>query len=361
MANPQEYLPWRDSILRKGDFFTQEALKSRLSLNSGGRALPLTARQALMYGNAWARLEAKLTRARDKAQVMINNLRNFDLGSGLESSRNQSSYLIFKREHGQRLGSDKHSSATLDQSLDVESPLDIRLGNEYLIQSFVLEQMPLFQRHCLSKEFFHFDEVSPDLVHPLAWLGAWSLILGCLFFYFYWSFIWAASSSGQGSEMSSKGNLEAWARNFLIGFIQDCMFVQVARVYLVYVACLKAMRPQLKAINFSLNNIALRLVDSNVSDLDLGAGQDLYKNSGQGLDRRLDQRSGQDYGKDQAFRVRSREEILSLRVAQHLSGTCRVARKALAANLFAARVLYVLLKTKIWPYVKAKILAWDKD
>jgi hypothetical protein len=205
--------------------------------------------------------------------------------------------------------------------------------------------MPFFQRYCLSKEFFQFDEISPDLVHPLAWFGTWGLILGCLAFYLYWIFVWAASSSGQGSERGSNGNLEAWAWNFLIGFTQDLMFVQVARVYLVHVACLKAMRPQLNAINTSLNNIALRLVDSNEDGLDLDA--DLYKSSGldlsldQALDKRLDQISGQSSDRNHAFSVRygSREEIQSLRVVQHLSGTCRVARKALVANLFAARVL----------------------
>jgi hypothetical protein len=89
------------------------------------------------------------------------------------------------------------------------------------------------------------------------------------------------------------------------------------------------MRPQLNAINTSLNSIALRLVDGNEDGLDLDAGQELYKNSGlsfssgQALDQRskLDQGSGQDH----AFRVRygSREEILSLRTYQGHVETCR--------------------------------------
>jgi hypothetical protein len=122
---------------------------------------------------------------------MIKNFENFGLGSGLESFQNEGSDLDLLRRPSQRLG--QHLPPTLDLSLALNSPLDIRLGNDYLIQSFVLEQMPLFQRYCLSKEFFQFDEVSSDLIHPLARLGSgpgassWAV----------WPSIYTGSSSGR--------------------------------------------------------------------------------------------------------------------------------------------------------------------
>jgi hypothetical protein len=231
-----------------------QTIADRLHVDPYGMVFPLTLRQKLRYGNHWHFLESKIIRARKKADVIYREVKYFS-----------------------------------DNEKDLIS--------KYLIQQFILEQLPFFRRYCMSKNFFQYDDVSPDTIDPFIWLLAWLIVCGMMAFFMFWV--------GRWSKRISKLIIKSWGINFAIGVLLDVFFVQLLKIYILNILVVSASKPQLKRIHSVLKAAAYRLLHENDDfDLDYAVG----------MGRQL-------------------------RVIQHLSGACRVSRYNRLANLFAARVL----------------------
>jgi hypothetical protein len=139
---------------------------------------------------------------------------------------------------------------------------------------------------------------SPIEINPFVWLASWIFIIGSFFFYLYWIFLWAAINGGV--------TIRAWGINFAIGVAQDIFLVQVFKIYLLNVATIGSMRSQLRSIYRVLLCAALRLCDED---------------------------------KESCNFSQLEPDLEEVRVVQHVSGACRVARKRCVASLFASRVL----------------------
>lgn len=163
-----------------------------------------------------------------------------------------------------------------------------------LIRCFILEQMTFYKRYCLSKIAFQFHDVSPELIDPYSWLAAWTFVLLSLAFFLTWLLFWAARNAG--STMSS------WGFNFLIGFLQDVFFVQIAKICVIYVAGYNSLKPQLRTILQVLGEVAMRYED------------------------------------ELATKYHDNE----VRVVQHLSAACRASRHPVARGLPSSKILRML-------------------
>jgi hypothetical protein len=117
---------------------------------------------------------------------------------------------------------------------------------------FPVERMSYFKRYCLRKEFFRFDETSPDVIDPFVWLAAWIYLIASYVFFVYWIFVWAGRNAGS--------NLDSWALTFTIGLLQDMFLAESAQLLFVNVIGVLSIRPQLRNIYRVLNNVAARLI-----------------------------------------------------------------------------------------------------
>lgn len=124
-----------------------------------------------------------------------------------------------------------------------------------LIQYFILDQLTQLKRYCLSKEFFRFEDTSPESIDPYTWTFAWIFVSGALSFFVYWMFAWGVKNGGD--------TLDAWGMNFGLGAMQDILVLQMAKLYVVYVISIMSMIPQLKNVYRTLENVALELAQEN--------------------------------------------------------------------------------------------------
>jgi hypothetical protein len=162
--------------------------------------------------------------------------------------------------------------------------------DEALTQFFVLEQFSAFKQYALSSQLFNFAVTTALPVDPLHWILAWAFIFGSLLFFLYWTLMWGVSTDGS--------TIEAWGINFAISVIQDLFLVQVFRLYVLYMISAITIKPQLTAIYNTLQRLAIEYVQDELPD---------------------------------AFGV--------IRVVQHVSPACRVAKLKIAESLAAGQIL----------------------
>jgi hypothetical protein len=139
--------------------------RKQLMVNCDGTLKPLTIRQRLSFTSRQELLEKKLTVARVKAVKICSELVEFD-----------GPHRQFK---------------------------DIAL-----MRCFILEQVSIFNRFSLRRRFEAIDGSPAEGVHPLPWLMAWVLIVGCLLFFLYWIFAWGVKNGAESFRLGQR--LRRW-------------------------------------------------------------------------------------------------------------------------------------------------------
>ena len=179
-----------------------------LRINEDGTAQHLSLRQYFQYGTPRNRLVKKLELARNKAEQIARDIAQYE------------SFEHYRKD-------------------------------TVLIQNFILDQLTMFKRYCLAKDFFMFEDTSPESIDPISWIVAWIFVSGALSFFVYWMFAWGVKNGGE--------TLDAWGTNFGLGAMQDILILQMTKLYIIYVIAILAMIPQLKNVHRTLNNAALQL------------------------------------------------------------------------------------------------------
>jgi hypothetical protein len=122
------------------------------------------------------------------------------------------------------------------------------VNNKTLLQFFILDQMPMFERFALQFQCFDDPLMSPGNIHPLIWITAWSTVIGASVFFLYWVVAWTATSGSAA--------FKAWGINFAISLVQDVLLIQFFRVFFLFIATQFAILPRLDVIQTVLQEVA---------------------------------------------------------------------------------------------------------
>jgi hypothetical protein len=185
--------------------------------------------------------------------------------------------------------------------------------NVELLQMFMLEQLPPFQRFALKYQCFAYPTLSPEVIDPSLWFAGWVFLIGSCLFFLYWMLNWSLSSGTT--------TLRAWGINFVISIIQDVLLIQVFRVYFIYIATSSAITPHIDAIYKTLRRVAFLMYSPST------------KISTE--HQHEQQEGGQSVAQHEL-------PIDALRVVQYSSATCRLARKRQLLRLPASKLLRCL-------------------
>jgi hypothetical protein len=206
----------QSDISTTGNAENLKATRKQLMVNCDGTLKPLTLRQRLSFTSRQDLLEKKLTVARLNAVTILDELEE------LEGPHRQ-----FK---------------------------DIAL-----MRHFILEQVSIFNRFSLRRRFENIDGAPVRGVHPLAWLLAWLLIVGCLLFFLYWIFAWGVKNGAE--------SFADWGKDYGVGVIQDVLICETLKLCIVFIFAILSAKPQLQVIKRVINDCALSVVqDSKESD-----------------------------------------------------------------------------------------------
>ena len=120
--------------------------------------------------------------------------------------------------------------------------------NQDLLQFFILEQLPVFHRYSVRRQCFAHDFVLPEKIWWFYWLCAWLLIVGAICFFVYWTFAWCI--------FSGNAVFESWSSVLIANFLQDMLFIQVCKVYVIYISTQGSIIPRLLVIQTTLDRLA---------------------------------------------------------------------------------------------------------
>ena len=190
-----------------------KAIGSQLMVNFDGTMKPITMRQRLFYSNRQNLIEKKILVARAKAIKIC-------------------------------------------KTIDEMEVLDDNLKDIALMRKFILEQVSIFYRFSLKKNFMDIDGVPPEFISPSLWLAAWILIISALLFFLFWIFAWGVRNGGQ--------TLDLWGTNYGISIAQDILVLELGKVCIIYVFAILSAKPQLQVIKRVINDRALSLVQDTV-------------------------------------------------------------------------------------------------
>jgi hypothetical protein len=221
------------------------AITENLGVYPNGELAPLSILRRLRHGTSSNFLVNKITRVRKNALLCTEALRSYEVY-------------------------EKH------------------FRDYFMVQSFILEHFTAFKRFALKKQLFFYKKIAPDIIPLYEYLLAWFFIFISMSFFFYWIFAWGVKNGGV--------TMEAWGINFAIGAAQDIFCQNPIKIFVLYVAAVEVMRPQLVNVHRTLYDVAMRAARS--SPVDFG-----------------------------------------FRVCQHTSPTCRAARILDAYDLPSARLL----------------------
>ena len=180
------------------------------------------------------RIKGRLKRARQGARSILESLGFEDGGDDDEDGSDSSKP---EESGGKEVGE-------IEDSDDLET-INI---NQALLQYFILEQLPPFQRYALKYNCFINDYTSPEKVPVLQWIGAWLFIILSILFYIYWVFAWCIRQGGS--------TFTVWGNILLAGLLEDVFLMQVCQIYIVYVASQSAILSRLLVIRSTLETIA---------------------------------------------------------------------------------------------------------
>ena len=223
-----------------------KALSSQLMVNYDGTMKPITFRQRLFNKDRQDLIEKRLSAARQKALKIC-------------------------------------------QAIEEMEVHDNNLKDIALMRKFILEQVSVFYRFSLSKNFMDIDGVPPETIRPSLWLAAWVLIILVLCFIMYWILAWGVMNGGT--------TLDLWGTNYAISIAQDILVLELGKVCIIYVFAIMSAKPQLQVIKRVINDRALSLAQDGATFND------------------------------------------EVSVVQHFSPACRAARSSNLSNLPASAIL----------------------
>jgi hypothetical protein len=246
-------IPWKKetSSSRHSQHHQQQqlaAIQEHLGFYPDGSAVPLSLWDKIWYGDAERKLLSRVRAARSNASSI--------------------------REELLRLGKDEQFQR-----------------DNTLMELFILEQFSSFKQFCLSKQMFQFSLVQALPIHASQWFLATAFIVLSIAFFFYWILLWGVTEGGH--------SLQSWGLNFGLSILQDVVFIQPVRIYLIYILSMSSIKPQLRCIYRVLSRVAMRC----------------------------------------ALNDDERPTTKLLTVVQHLSPACRAAHFNEASDLAAARIL----------------------
>jgi hypothetical protein len=156
-----------------------------LGINPDGSCVPLTLTEYFTYGNQKNRLVSLLKNSHKVSNKIVKSLKmNSFTSNGMKDG-----------------------------------------GDAILLQNFILEHFDVFKKYCLSKEFFIYDDMEPESVDPILWIVVWIISILMLTFFVYFIFAWGVKNGGS--------TLTAWSVNAVLGVLQDILFVQVVKIYII--------------------------------------------------------------------------------------------------------------------------------
>jgi hypothetical protein len=121
-----------------------------------------------------------------------------------------------------------------------------------LLQYFSIEQFTPYKRYVLKQHYFPYQSFAPEQINPWLWIAAWLFIYGIIIFFLYWIFSWGVTSGHSA--------FQSWGINFILVFIQEGIFTQLAQIYILYFVAMYSIEPQLLFIYRALTSIASQLV-----------------------------------------------------------------------------------------------------
>jgi hypothetical protein len=191
-----------------------------LGIQSNGKFAPLPFYEYLLYSSRSAKAVHKLEKTRNKSEELIAQLEEL-------AEINQSS-----------------------------------LQDVLMLHSFILEQFPAFKRWILKDQLLCFEGFFPSVIGFYPWFFAWTFVLAVYLFYCYWIFTWGIAN----------GNLllKQWGLNFAIGAIQDILFIQIAKILILYFIALFSIKPQLVEIKQLLVTTVTRMIQNQESGTTVG-------------------------------------------------------------------------------------------
>jgi hypothetical protein len=167
--------------------------------------------------------------------------------------------------------------------------------NSYLIQSFILEQLSPFRRYAIKDEFFQYDDANPGPINGVTWMCGWFFLILLWLFLGYWCLQWAVQNS--------RITAISWTLQLIFVLAQEFCINENLQVLIMNIIVVETLRTQIKSIVDVLTSILVSKVGSS----------DGQKREDEGFN-----------------------------VAQHMSASCRMARKPILCNLVASKILMLI-------------------
>lgn len=187
-----------------------KAIIQSLGVYPSGEPVPLSMLEKMWYGSPYAKMKAKIQKARRNARAIIEEIEGY--------------------------------------SEEEEYKKDITL-----MQHFVLERVSVAKRYALSQLFFAFEDYSSEKVHPAMYFGAWIAMGGAYGMLFYFLLTWCIQNVGD--------TLSSWGSSYGIAVAQDMLLMQPIAIILMNVLAIELVRPQLRAICRTLKNVAVEQLE----------------------------------------------------------------------------------------------------
>ena len=207
-------LPWK--TLKNTELKTKErsvkmrAIEEHLGIFPDGSLVPLTFRQKLFFMDSISKLEYKITKVRNEATEIIDEINSF-------------------REW------------------------EDEIKNTRLIRHFILECLSPFKRYTLKVTNDTYDENPGGKPSWPVYIGSWIFISGTFIFFLYWIFAWGVY---QGS-----GTLGAWGAIYGTAAGNDILLVQITKIFILYYLPTQAMQPQLIRIRKVLADVTMNYIN----------------------------------------------------------------------------------------------------
>ena len=212
----------------------------------------------------------------------------------------------YRMAHRRLLSASRQSNKILEQLSQSADDELVDIDKEVL-QFFILENLPAYQRFVLKSQCFVHQHISPPPIDGRLWIVGWMFMIGSVLFFNYWVLTWILSSGSQA--------FAAWAANYGVGVLQEVIMIQFFKVYFLYIATMASIVPRLQAIQSVLNNILMDI-------------------------SRRHHKQGVASTETIEFVASSCRSTYSL--VQHFSPTCRAARSKLLANRLSGWLLIQL-------------------
>ena len=136
-------------------------------------------------------------------------------------------------------------------------PMSKHLQEVTLLHSWILEQFTPFKKWLLNAQFFCFEGLGRPLINPLDWILCWIFVIGGLAFFVYWILAWGAINGGGAI-------LKNWGINFVLSTLEDIFFIQLMKIFIMFIIVAASIKPQLESIRSHLKEMATEYIQGHV-------------------------------------------------------------------------------------------------